>query len=242
MAATEKDKLNYEDKIAWPAKDKKGSRVVLILSGGMDSAVLLRYLSVKKKKIYALTFDYGSRHNRKEIAMAKKIAKSPVTSHEIVKLPFFASLFKSALLKGGGKIPHGHYMDKSMKKTVVPFRNGILLSIATGFAENLGIKLVMLGSHAGDHPIYPDCRLEFTRSFSKAASFGTYNEVEVLSPFNRLDKRDIGDLGRSLGLEFRNTWTCYEGLKIHCGKCGSCVERKYGLRHDEGLDPTVYAG
>ncbi len=213
---------------------------IVVLSGGMDSTVMLAHALDKGKVVAALSFDYGSKHNGREIPMAAGLCKKLGISHEIVKLPFMNELFSSSLLQSGGEIPDGDYEQLNMQSTVVPFRNGILISIAAGYAESAGAKEVLLGSHAGDHFIYPDCRPEFNRALSKTVGLGTDGKVSLSFPFERIDKRDIGDLGRRLGVDFAMTWTCYKGGSVHCGTCGACLERKYALRYDEGLDVTRY--
>ena len=213
---------------------------VVVLSGGMDSTVLTAHVLSQGKKVQALSFDYGSKHNHRELPMAAAFCRANHVEHTIVELPFINQLFSSSLLESGEAIPDGSYMEESMKSTVVPFRNGIMLSIAAGFAESVGAGEVLLASHSGDHFIYPDCRPEFNRAFSHAVFVGTGEKVTIQFPFADRDKRDIGDLGRKLGVDFSATWTCYKGGKLHCGSCGACDERKYALRFDEGLDPTDY--
>ncbi len=213
---------------------------IVVLSGGMDSAVLMADLLNKGEKIQALSFDYGSRHNEKELPCAASLCRENNVEHKIVKLPFINELFSSTLLKSGGDVPDGFYMEENMKSTVVPFRNGIMLSIAAGFAESVGAGEVLLASHSGDHFIYPDCRPEFNKAFSHAVFIGSGEQVTLRFPFVDMDKRDIGDLGRRLGMDFTKTWTCYKGEEVHCGTCGACDERKYALRFPEGLDPTIY--
>lgn len=213
---------------------------VLILSGGMDSAVLLAHELSRGTKIAALSFDYGSKHNARELPMAAGLCQHYGVMHRIVELPFINQLFSSSLLQSGTAIPDGAYDAASMKSTVVPFRNGILMAIAVGWAESLGASRVLIGSHAGDHHIYPDCRPEFNAAMHQAALLGTGGQVSVDFPFASIDKRAIGDLGRTLGVDFTRTWTCYKGGETHCGTCGACDERKYALRHDHDLDPTIY--
>ena len=213
---------------------------IVVLSGGMDSTVLLADALDKKKRPAAISFDYGSKHNDRELPRAAEICNKLGVSHRIIPLPFINELFSSSLLASGEEIPDGSYNEVDMKSTVVPFRNGILLSIAVGYAESQGAKEVLLGSHAGDHFIYPDCRPEFNAAFAKAALLGTDGTVHVRFPFSHMSKRDIGDLGRRLGVDFAATWTCYKGREIHCGTCGACLERKEALRREEGLDPTPY--
>jgi len=213
---------------------------VIVLSGGMDSAVLLANTIAQNKTVTAISFDYGSKHNARELPMAAAICQARQVDHKIVHLPFINDIFTSSLLQSGEAIPDGHYEEETMKRTVVPFRNGILMAIAVGLAESSGAGEVLLGSHVGDHFIYPDCRPEFNAAFAEAAYLGTDRQVEVKFPFADLDKRDIGDLGRRLGVDFKQTWTCYKGNEMHCGTCGACQERKYALRQEEGLDPTIY--
>jgi 7-cyano-7-deazaguanine synthase len=213
---------------------------VIILSGGMDSTVLLASEIGNGRKPAALSFDYGSKHNSSELPMAARICREFGISHEIVQLPFINQLFSSSLLQSGEKIPDGPYDCATMQSTVVPFRNGILIAIGIGYAESLGASRVLLGSHSGDHHIYPDCRPEFNAAIHETAKCGTDGKVAVVFPFAAMDKRDIGDLGRRLKVDYTRTWTCYKGGEYHCGRCGACDERKYALRFDEGLDPTTY--
>lgn len=213
---------------------------VIVLSGGMDSAVLMVQALNQGKQVAALSFNYGSKHNNMELPMAAGLCEIHKVDHKIIDLPFINALFSSSLLESGEKIPEGAYDAENMKSTVVPFRNGIMLSISAGYAESLSAPEVLLGSHSGDHAIYPDCRPEFNSAFARAVDMGTDGKVNINFPFSRMDKRDIGDLGRRLGLDYTGTWTCYKGDGIHCGTCGACDERKYALRHDQGLDPTTY--
>lgn len=221
-------------------KEYKMIDSIAVLSGGMDSTVMLVHALDKGKTVAALSFDYGSKHNARELPMAADLSKKWGVDHQIVNLPFMNALFSSSLLRSGGRIPDGDYASANMQSTVVPFRNGILMAIAVGYAESTGAKEVLLGSHSGDHFIYPDCRPAFNRAFSDAAGLGTDGKVTLSFPFEQMDKRDIGDLGRRLGVDFALTWTCYKGEAVHCGTCGACLERKYALRHDEGLDVTRY--
>jgi 7-cyano-7-deazaguanine synthase len=216
------------------------TKSVIVLSGGMDSTVLLEDALKQGKEVCAISFDYGSKHNQTELQMVANCCQIKNIDHKIIKLPFINELFSSSLLQSGDAIPEGKYDADNMKSTVVPFRNGIMMSIAAGYAESIEANEVLLGSHAGDHFIYPDCRPEFNKAFSQAVSIGTDNKVQVVFPFAHIDKREIGDLGRSMNVDFSKTWTCYQGGEIHCGVCGSCDERKYALRFEEGLDPTEY--
>lgn len=213
---------------------------VIVLSGGMDSAVLLAHALTQGKTVGAISFDYGSKHNVQELPMAAGLCKTFGISHQVIRLPFINDLFSSSLLSSGEAIPDGSYGEDNMKSTVVPFRNGIMLSIAAGYADSIEAPEVLLGSHSGDHHIYPDCRPEFNRAFAEAVDLGTDGQVKIRFPFSNMDKREIGDLGRTLGLDFSKTWTCYKGETHHCGTCGACTERKYALRYDQGRDVTTY--
>ncbi len=151
-----------------------------------------------------------------------------------------ADHFRSSLLSGADDIPEGHYASENMKSTVVPFRNGIMLAIATGMAENNNLPYVMMANHGGDHAIYPDCRPEFVEAFDAAAHAGTYNGVHLLSPYCHLTKGQIAARGRELGIDYAETWSCYKGGDKHCGRCGTCIERKEALAEAGIPDPTEY--
>ena len=210
-------------------------KAVLIYSGGLDSTTLL--YEYKDSIALAVTFDYGSKHNAQEIAFAREHCALLGIKHLIIPLGFIGQYFKSDLLMSGGDIPEGSYADDNMKSTVVPFRNGIMLAVAAGLAESYELDTVLLANHAGDHAIYPDCRPEFIDAFAAAARTGTYNGVQVVSPYCNITKRDIALRGRDLGVDFAKTYTSYKGGEKHCGKCGTCTERKEAL---EGFDPTIY--
>lgn len=217
-------------------------KALVILSGGMDSATVLAYAKTIHEEVETLTFNYGSKHNERENRSAVDLSDHFQVKNQIVKLPFVNELFKSDLLKSGGEIPEGHYADVSMKRTVVPFRNGIMLSIAAGYAESIGAKAIYLGAHAGDHAIYPDCRPEWTQAMAKAILLGGYGEVALLSPFVEITKAAICRLGAKLMVPFEKTYSCYKGEEKHCGKCGTCVERKEAFDQADIIDPTPYSG
>ncbi|MFT3753990.1 MAG: 7-cyano-7-deazaguanine synthase QueC [Paludibacter sp.] len=209
--------------------------IVILYSGGMDSTVAL-YKFADRIKL-AVSFNYGSKHNAREIEYAAKNCKTLSIAHRVIEMDLNKMGFVSDLLQSGGDIPDGHYEDENMKKTVVPFRNGIMLSIAAGIAESIDCNRLLISNHAGDHAIYPDCRPDFIKSMNDAICFGTYNNVEILAPFTNLSKREIALLGKETGVPFENTYSCYNGQEIHCGTCGTCTERKEAL---EGFDPTKY--
>ena len=211
---------------------------VIILSGGMDSVTLL--YDQQERIALAVSFDYGSNHNAKEIPFARLHSERLGIRHIVIPLEFMTTYFKSSLLDGAEAIPEGHYADENMKSTVVPFRNGIMLSIAVGIAESNELKYVMMANHGGDHTIYPDCRPEFVKAFDEAAKAGTYVNVGLLSPFTNWTKADIARRGKELGIDYSETWSCYKGGDKHCGKCGTCVERKEALAEAGIEDPTIY--
>ena len=211
---------------------------VIILSGGMDSVTML--YEFKERIALAVSFDYGSNHNAREIPFAHQHCMDLGIRHIVIPLEFMSKYFKSSLLEGPEAIPEGHYEDENMKSTVVPFRNGIMLSIAVGIAESAGLKHVMMANHGGDHTIYPDCREEFVNSFSEAARTGTFVGVTLLSPYTNLTKADIARKGKELGVDYSKTWSCYKGGVVHCGRCGTCVERREALAEAGIEDPTEY--
>ena len=211
---------------------------VLILSGGMDSVTLL--YDEHERIALAISFDYGSNHNGKEIPFAQLHCKRLGIPHVIIPLDFMGKYFKSSLLEGADAIPEGHYDDDNMKSTVVPFRNGIMLSIAAGLAESRGLHYVMMANHGGDHTIYPDCRPAFVDAMSQATEAGTYVGVQVSAPYTQITKTDIARRGAALGIDYTETWSCYKGGERHCGKCGTCRERIEALAEAGIEDHTLY--
>lgn len=211
---------------------------VIIVSGGMDSITLL--YDHKDEIALGISFDYGSNHNAREIPFAKMHCERLGIKHITINLDFMHQYFKSSLLDGAGAIPEGHYADDNMKSTVVPFRNGIMLSIAIGIAESNNLDQVFIANHGGDHTIYPDCRPEFINAIDAAATAGTYNNVKVVAPYTKITKSDIARIGKKLGIDYTETWSCYKGGEVHCGKCGTCVERKEALAEAGIEDKTIY--
>ena len=211
---------------------------LLVLSGGMDSVTLL--YDRADEIALAVSFDYGSNHNHKEIPFAKKHCEALGIPHVVIPLKFMAEHFESSLLSGAEAIPEGHYADENMKSTVVPFRNGIMLSIAAGLAESKGLQKVMMANHFGDHDVYPDCRKEFVDNMSAAISAGTYANIFIDAPYTSISKADIARKGAALGIDYAQTWSCYKGLEKHCGKCGTCIERKEALATAGIIDNTEY--
>lgn len=214
--------------------------VIVLLSGGMDSVAALYEAHRSHRVVGALSFHYGSKHNDRELPFARHHAEALGVPHQVIALDFIGQHFKSDLLLSGGKIPTGAYRESTMKSTVVPFRNGIMLAVAGGFAESLGANGLVIAAHAGDHAVYPDCSEDFMSAMSVALTAGTYTRVEVLRPFITMTKGDIAARGNQLGVDFGRTWSCYEGGEVHCGVCSTCLERR-GAFEEAGLaDPTVY--
>ncbi len=216
-------------------------RAVVLLSGGMDSVTALYDAHATHEVVGALSFDYGSKHNPKELPLARAHAAKLRVPHWTIPLGFIGESFKSDLLVNGGEIPKGHYEEETMKQTVVPFRNGIMLAIAAGFAESRDAEALVIAAHAGDHAIYPDCREEFMKAMADAIRAGTYAGINVLRPFIAMTKAEIARRGAELGVDFAETWSCYVGGEVHCGECGTCVERREAFQLAGIPDPTVYA-
>jgi len=206
----------------------------------MDSVTAFYDALVHHEVIGCLSFDYGSKHNSSEIPFARLHCDRNGVPHHTVALGFMNDLFKSDLLQSGGDIPDGHYAEATMRRTVVPFRNGIMLAVATGYAESVEAEGLVIAAHSGDHAIYPDCREPFMQGMARAMQEGTYAHIRLLRPFIDTDKAGIARRGAELGIDFSETWSCYKGGKDHCGVCGTCVERREAFILAGLPDPTVY--
>lgn len=211
---------------------------VLVLSGGMDSTTMLH--DYAGEIALAVTFHYGSNHNEREARCARLHCRMLGIEHIEINLAFMSQYFESSLLQGADAIPEGSYDDENMKSTVVPFRNGIMLSIAAGLAESRGLRRVMIANHAGDHAIYPDCRPGFISAMSAAISEGTYEHLTISAPYTGLTKGQIAMRGKELGIDYTTTYSCYKGGEKHCGRCGTCVERREALAEAGITDLTPY--
>ena len=211
---------------------------VIIYSGGLDSTTLL--YEERARVALAVTFDYGSNHAAREIACARHHCALLGVEHLIIDLAFMKRYFNSSLLSGADAIPEGHYDDENMRSTVVPFRNGIMLSVACGLAEDRGLKRVLIANHGGDHAIYPDCRPEFVAATDGAMQAGTYAGVQLAAPYTNLTKSEIVQRGVALGIDYGETYSCYRGGERHCGTCGTCTERREAFRLAGLPDPTEY--
>jgi 7-cyano-7-deazaguanine synthase len=219
---------------------------VVLLSGGMDSATLLWWAmnTPNMGRAVALSVNYNQRHG-KELDYAKKLAEEASVEHVILELPELAKVTQgSALTTEGIEVPHGHYADENMRITVVPNRNMFLLSLAGALAVSRGIHTVAFAAHAGDHAIYPDCRVGFIKAFDATLQRATegYGDVKLVAPFKEMTKAEIARYGHSLRVPYELTWSCYEGGEVHCGKCGTCVERREAFQVAGIPDPTVYEG
>jgi 7-cyano-7-deazaguanine synthase len=215
-------------------------KVVVLCSGGLDSVTALHWARERHAVTVVLSFDYGAKHNHREIPLAVEQARLIGARHETIALDFIGRHFASDLLVSGGAIPEGHYAAENMRRTVVPFRNGIMLAAAGGLAESAGADGLVIAAHSGDHTIYPDCREDFMRAMGEAMRLGTYAGVQLLRPFIALDKAGIVAEGARLGVDFARTWSCYKGGARQCGKCGTCVERREAFQVAGVEDPTDY--
>lgn len=219
-------------------------KAVCIASGGMDSATLAWKYHRDGYDLLLIGFDYGQRH-RKELDSLAAIADRLGAEYRIVSLPLRDALHGSALTSDDVDVPDGHYAEETMKATVVPNRNAIMLSIATGIAVAEGADVVATGVHAGDHFIYPDCRPAFFNPFADAMEHAnegfTVTGFHLEAPFIEMTKAEIAYLGSNLGVDYAITWSCYKGGDIHCGRCGTCVERIEAFIDADVDDPTEYA-
>lgn len=188
----------------------------------------------------AVNFIYGSNHNQRELQCARMHCQQLGVELLEVSLDFMGQHFHSSLLDGPDAIPEGDYRDETMRSTVVPFRNGIMLAAAAGIAESRGLKAVMIANHSGDHAIYPDCRPGFVDAMAHAIAEGTYERIELRSPYTNINKTEIAIRGKQLGIDYSTTYSCYKGGEHQCGKCGTCRERREALAAAGIVDTTIY--
>jgi 7-cyano-7-deazaguanine synthase len=211
---------------------------LMVLSGGMDSVTMLHEYA--PSIALAVNFTYGSNHNLRELDCARLHCKQLGIELIEINLSFIHDYFHSSLLEGADAIPEGDYDVSNMKSTVVPFRNGIMLSAAAGIAESNGLTRVMIANHAGDHDLYPDCRASFIKAMSAAIAEGTYENIELYAPYTLLSKGQIAERGKALGIDYTTTYSCYRGGEHHCGRCGTCIERRQALAYAGIKDETIY--
>ncbi|WP_338367221.1 7-cyano-7-deazaguanine synthase QueC [uncultured Pseudoalteromonas sp.] len=214
-------------------------KVVVIYSGGMDSFTVLNKALQQGHDVYALSFDYGQRHV-KELEVAANVCEKLNVPHKIVDISAINQLIGGSSLTDDIEVPEGHYEEESMKSTIVPNRNMILLSLAVGYAVSLKASKVYYGAHSGDHAIYPDCRPEFVQKMDDVCRIANYDAVEIFSPYLNNTKIDILTDGIKMGLDYSQTWTCYNGREKACGKCGACQERLEAFKLNNVTDPIEY--
>jgi 7-cyano-7-deazaguanine synthase len=215
-------------------------KALVLFSGGLDSTVLAAQLQADGVETRLLSIDYGQRH-AKELDRAEKIAQALGLPHRILRLPDLGPLLGgSSLTDDQVELPEGHYAEESMKATVVPNRNMILLALAGGHALSIGFDTIAYAAHAGDHTIYPDCRPEFADAMEKALGLADWQNLNLLRPFVNFGKEELVRKGNELGAPLQLTWSCYAGREKHCGKCGTCVERKEAFALAKVEDPTEY--
>ena len=214
-------------------------KTVVVLSGGMDSATLLYHLHDAGHELKALSIHYGQRHAR-ELESAAALGARLGVEHRIADLRPITPLLGDNSLSGSLDVPEGHYQQESMKLTVVPNRNMLLLSVAIAWAVGLKFDHVAYGAHSGDHAIYPDCRPAFAAAMDEAARLCDWHPITLLRPFVEMDKGDIALRGHQLGVPYELTWTCYKGGVRHCGKCGACHERREAFARHGFVDPVEY--
>lgn len=220
-------------------------KAVIIASGGMDSATLAHYYKDKGAELIMVGFNYGQRHS-KELEFMALMAAAIGADHRIIDLSNLAAqLHGSSLTDASVEVPDGHYSKETMKATVVPNRNAIMLSIAAGIAVAEKAEILATGVHAGDHFIYPDCRPHFIEAIGEAFELGNdgfaAEGFHLEAPFVNISKAQIAEIGGKLGVDYAMTWSCYKGGEIHCGRCGTCVERIEAFIESGIEDPTIYA-
>ncbi len=211
---------------------------LIALSGGVDSTTLL--YEYREEVACAVGFDYGSKHNARELAAAEAICRELEIPYLIIPLAFIEEYFRSDLLLSGGEMQLGDYSEENMSSTVVPFRNGIMLSVLAGLAESRDLQQVLIANHFGDHAIYPDCRESFVKPMGEAITAGTSNGVKLVAPYTTLTKAEIVARGTRLGVPYGKTYSCYQGGERHCGRCGTCRERHDAFAANGLEDPTLY--
>lgn len=211
---------------------------LIALSGGVDSTTLL--YEYREEIACAVGFDYGSKHNARELAAAEAICRELEIPYLIIPLAFIEEYFRSDLLLSGGEMQLGDYSEENMSSTVVPFRNGIMLSVLAGLAESRDLQQVLIANHFGDHAIYPDCRESFVKPMGEAITAGTSNGVKLVAPYTKLTKAEIVARGTRLGVPYGKTYSCYQGGERHCGRCGTCRERHDAFAANGLEDPTLY--
>lgn len=214
---------------------------VVVYSGGMDSYTVLHRVLRETPNVHALSFHYGQRHSR-ELDVARDVCSRLGIEHQVVDITAIHGLIdNSALTDASRAMPDGDYAEDNLTATVVPNRNMILLSLAIAKAVNVGASRVAYGAHGGDHVLYPDCRPAFVEAMNDVAAIANFSPVEIHAPYLRSSKSEILADGLAMGLDYGETWTCYEGRELACGRCGSCRERLAAFAAHGVTDPLAYA-
>ncbi|MBT0584800.1 7-cyano-7-deazaguanine synthase QueC [Alteromonas oceanisediminis] len=212
---------------------------VVVYSGGMDSYTVLHKALRSGAPVHAVSFNYGQRH-AKELVVAASVCEALGVVHKVVDITSINQLLAGSSLTSDIDIPEGHYEEDSMKSTVVPNRNMILLSLAVGYAVSISADKVYYGAHSGDHAIYPDCRPEFVEKMNAVCAIANYDAIEIITPYLNVSKTDILRDGLNMGLDYQHTWTCYNGREKACGVCGACQERLEAFAENKAIDPLIY--
>ncbi|MBX4871271.1 7-cyano-7-deazaguanine synthase QueC [Rhizobium bangladeshense] len=216
-------------------------KTIVVCSGGLDSVSLAYRMAAEEQLIGLVSFDYGQRH-RKELDFASKCAARLAVPHHIIDIAAIGGHLSGSALTDDVEVPDGHYAEETMKATVVPNRNAIMLAIAFGLAAAQKADAVAVAVHGGDHFIYPDCRPGFIDAFQRMQNeaLDGYASVELLAPYVNVSKAAIVADGAKHGTPFAETWSCYKGGNLHCGRCGTCVERREAFHLAGVADPTEY--
>lgn len=216
------------------------SKIAVLLSGGLDSCVLAAQLLIEGHEVTGIHVSYGARHEHREKRAATAIAGrlSIPLLHSYVAAPLSSALMASSSIG----IPHGHYLDEEMKSTIVPFRNGILMSVAAGVALSQEIDAIAIAAHSGGGTIYPDCGTPFLEAMSEAIRAGSEYKLDVICKYASSKKSEIVSLGHLAHAPMSLSYSCYEGTEQHCGKCGTCVRRKEAFVEAGVNDFTEYQG
>lgn len=221
------------------APSRPTEKVVVLLSGGMDSTTLLYDVIDKGYDVRPISFDYGQKHD-KELEAAHRTCKKLGIPRKVASIHTLGNIAPSALTQQGEEIPKGHYTEDTMKQTVVPNRNMVLISLAAAYTISIGAKQVWYGAHGGDHAIYPDCREIFVFKLAEVLGVCDWDPISLVAPYLYWDKIGILKKGLELSVDYSLTWTCYEGKELACGKCGSCNERLEAFKSLGIVDPIKY--
>lgn len=221
------------------SSQQQNPKAVVIYSGGMDSFTVLHLAIRQGYQVYPVSFHYGQRHAR-ELLMAEAVCRSLGVPHQQIDLRAITPLIDQSALTGDLEVPSGDYAPENLAVTIVPNRNMILLSLAVGYAVNIGAGVCFYGAHGGDHVIYPDCRPEFVEQMDRLAAIANLQPVRIQAPFLRVSKAEILQQGLAMGLDYSQTWTCYQGEALACGQCSACRERLAAFAACGIQDPLAY--